>query len=157
MQNKININIRTANSDDASAIADIYLASRRSFIEPYAPLAHSESEVRNWVADHLIHTARIWVAESDRGLLGFIALMTEGEFDWIEHLYLLPSAVGNGIGSRLIALAKIETCRPIRLYTFQANGGSRRFYESHGFGIIARSDGHTNEESCPDLLYEWQR
>ena len=43
---------------------------------------------------------------------------------------------------------------PIRLYTFQANVGARRFYERHGFVAIEFTDGHANEERCPDVLYE---
>jgi len=43
---------------------------------------------------------------------------------------------------------------PIRLYTFQANGGARRFYERHGFQPVAFSGGRDNEECCPDILFE---
>jgi hypothetical protein len=43
---------------------------------------------------------------------------------------------------------------PIRLYTFQANAGARRFYERHGFVPIEFTDGQANEERCPDVLYE---
>ena len=44
---------------------------------------------------------------------------------------------------------------PIRLYTFQQNSGSRRFYERHGFGLLRLTDGKDNEERCPDALYEF--
>ncbi len=43
---------------------------------------------------------------------------------------------------------------PIRLYTFQANLGARRFYSRHGFVAIEFGDGRANEERCPDVLYE---
>ena len=43
---------------------------------------------------------------------------------------------------------------PIRLYTFQANLGARRFYERHGFSAIEFTDGEGNRERCPDVLYE---
>jgi putative addiction module component (TIGR02574 family) len=42
----------------------------------------------------------------------------------------------------------------VRLYTFQANTRARSFWERHGFKAIAYSDGSTNEERCPDVLYE---
>jgi hypothetical protein len=44
--------------------------------------------------------------------------------------------------------------RPVRLYTFQPNEHARRFYERKGFAPIEFSDGSTNEERCPDVLYE---
>ncbi len=55
--------------------------------------------------------------------------------------------------------ALLHTCtdrhlpRPIRLYCFHANTGARAFYERHGFKAVAFSDGSTNEERCPDVLY----
>jgi len=42
-------------------------------------------------------------------------------------LYLHPRAVGQGIGARLVELAQSQLGPPIRLYTFQANSGARRF------------------------------
>jgi GNAT superfamily N-acetyltransferase len=78
-----------------------------------------------------------------------------GGIGWIEYLYLRPSAVGRGIGSRLLEQAKSVLGSPIRLYTFQANHGARRFYERHGFHVVAFGDGSDNEERCPDVLYEW--
>jgi ribosomal protein S18 acetylase RimI-like enzyme len=42
----------------------------------------------------------------------------------------------------------------VRLYTFQENTGARRFYERHGFKAVKLTDGHDNEENCPDVLYE---
>jgi len=147
--------IKPANSDDAPAIADVYLSSRRLFIESYAPMMHNELDVRKWVARQLIPTANVWVAELDGSVVGFMATMSDRAFDWIEHLYLIPSAVGGGIGSQFVNLAKTESCRPIRLYTFQANQRSRQFYERHGFRPIKFSAGQSNEEQCPDVLYEW--
>jgi GNAT superfamily N-acetyltransferase len=74
---------------------------------------------------------------------------------WLGQFYLLPSAVGQGIGTQLLAIAKERLGSPIRLYTFQANQEARRFYERHGFRAIAFGDGSDNEERCPDILLEW--
>ena len=75
---------------------------------------------------------------------------------WIDHLYLHPSAVGKGIGTQLLNRAKEQLGSPIHLYTFQENVGSRRFYEPNGFSPIDYSNGATNEEKCPDVLYEFE-
>ncbi len=86
-----------------------------------------------------------------------MALSRDAVLGWIDQLYLHPSAIGRGIGSQLLDRAKQELGPLIRLYTFQANTASRRFYERHGFRSVAFSDGHANEERCPDVLYELNR
>ena len=66
-----------------------------------------------------------------------------------------PPCVGAGIGSVLLEHAFAVLPSPIRLHTFQANAGARRFYERHGFRAIQLTDGQENEERCPDVLYEF--
>ena len=145
---------RPAALTDADAIADVYLESRKTFL-PFAPLAHSDDEVRAWVRDHLLAAADVRVAVRGEDVVGLLALTRADGSGWIDHLYLHPGAVGLGIGSALVAQAKETLGPPIRLYTFQANDGARRFYERHGFRAIAFGDGSSNEERCPDVLYAW--
>jgi len=93
------------------------------------------------------------VAEQNTQVIGMMALSSEVSMRWIDQLYVHPAWVGQGVGSQLIRLAQTVLSPPIRLYTFQANDRSRRFYERHGFRAIAVTDGSHNE--CPDVLYEW--
>ena len=67
---------------------------------------------------------------------------------------ILPGLAGvdRGIGTALLERAKTGLGSPIRLYTFPASVGARRFYDRHGFRVIALSDGSDNEERCPDVL-----
>jgi RimJ/RimL family protein N-acetyltransferase len=146
---------RPATLSDAEAVSDVYLASRKRFL-PYAPLAHTDSEVREWIATNLIPTTEVTVAIQAGQIVGMLSLSRYETTGWIEHLYLLPQAVGQGIGMQLLALAKTRLGSPIRLYTFQPNAVARRFYERHGFQAIAYGDGSGNEEGCPDVLYEWR-
>jgi ribosomal protein S18 acetylase RimI-like enzyme len=114
--------------------------------------------VRAWIAKRLIRGGGVSVAVdrgSDEAVVGMMAISQQEGLGWIDQLYLDPSAVGRGIGTRFIELAKESLGSPIRLYTFQENVGARRFYERHGFRSIAFSDGADNEEQCPDVLYEW--
>jgi ribosomal protein S18 acetylase RimI-like enzyme len=103
----------------------------------------------------LIPSGGVTVAKVDNAIVGMMAISNEDGFGWIDHLYLLPEATGRGIGGQLVEQAKTQLGPPIRLYTFQANIGARRFYERHGFHAIAFGDGLNNEEKCPDVLYEW--
>ncbi len=148
------ITLRPALPTDAEAVTDVYLASRRVFVG-FAPLAHGDPEVRQWITGQMIPSGGVTVAAQGDLIVGFLAVSCEDGVGWIDQLYLAPEFVGGGIGSRLLAQAKANLRSPIRLYTFQANVGARRFYERHGFHAIAFSDGLDNEEKCPDVLYEW--
>ncbi len=73
----------------------------------------------------------------------------------LEHPYVLPAFQGQGIGARLLDLAKRLSPRRLRLRTFQANRPARDFYEARGFLAVEFGDGAGNEERAPDVLYEW--
>lgn len=147
--------LRPAIREDAEEIADLYLESRKTFL-PFAPLRHTDEEVRRWMADSLIPAGGVMVATTAAGLAGMIAISRDAEYGWIQQLYVRPSWVGRGIGTQLLEWALHEINAPVRLYTFQANTAARRFYERHGFIPIAYGDGSSNEEKCPDVLYERQ-
>jgi GNAT superfamily N-acetyltransferase len=147
--------LRPAKLSDANAISDVYLVSRKRFL-PYAPLAHTDDDVRQWIANYLIPNTDVSVALIDGEIQGMMAISHNEIAGWIDQLYLHPHVVGQGIGTRFIEQAKTKLGSPIRLYTFQANEDARRFYESHWFVAIKYSDGSENEEKCPDILYEWR-
>jgi len=145
------IEVRRAGIDDAEAIADVYLAS---FAATYQfPLAHSDRQVRRWIAQILVPTEEVWVVtDRDEAVVAMMALSSE----MLDQLYVLPAWIGRGIGSRLIELAKSRRPSGLDLYTFQVNAGARSFYERHGFVEVARGDGSDNEERQPDLRYAWR-
>ncbi|HMO58504.1 MAG TPA: GNAT family N-acetyltransferase [Roseiflexaceae bacterium] len=147
------ISLRPAGAVDAAALAELYITSRKAYL-PYAPLAHPDEDVRQWIAEILIPGSHVVVADLHGMILGFIATSRHDGFGWIDQLYIRPGAVDQGIGSLLLRHALTDLPRPVRLYTFQPNSGARRFYERFGFTAIAYSDGHDNEERCPDVLYE---
>ncbi len=150
-----NLLLRKATLADAVSITTIYLASRKAFVA-FAPLAHSEESIHQWVREILIPTGQVTVAEENGVIVGMMALSKKESIGWIDQLYLSPAVVGRGIGTLLVTTAKSALGTPIRLRTFQENVGARRFYERHGFQVLELSDGSMNEENCPDILYEWR-
>ena len=146
--------LRAATGADAIEVAGVYLDSRKTFL-PFAPLAHSDAEVCDWIAGKLIPSGRVLVAEDQSRIVGMMATSIGREASWIDQLYLSPGAVGEGLGTRMLEVALGSLTPPIRLYTFQQNTGARRFYERHGFRVVQMSDGMENEEKCPDVLYEF--
>jgi len=148
--------LRPATSADAAHVAGLLIDTRSAFM-PYAPSAHSETEVREWVAGHLVPAGGVTVAVVDGRVIGAMATARKGRVSWITQMAVDPSLVGQGIGSQLLAHAVRTLELPIRLYTFQANAGARKFYERHGFAAIEFTDGQANEERCPDVLFEMRR
>lgn len=149
----MSLTTRPAAAADAPAIAALYLASRRAHVA-FAPLAHADADVRRWIAEVLVPNGNVRVAVEGASVLGFVATSDDGVHRWVDQLYVAPARVGEGIGRRLLAEALARLTPPVRLFTFQANHGARRFYRRHGFEEIAFADGRDNEEGCPDVLLE---
>jgi ribosomal protein S18 acetylase RimI-like enzyme len=120
---------------------------------PYAPAAHTVAVVRAWVATGLVPSGGVTVAQAGGRVVAAMAASTAGSASWVTQLAVDPALVGRGIGALLLAHALRSLAPPIRLYRFQANTGARRCYERHGFVAIEFSDGHANEERCPDVWY----
>ncbi len=116
------------------------------------PPAHPDEEVLAWFRDVVLPNREVWVADADGAVIGVLVL----EGDWVDQLYVDPAWSARGVGSSLIAIAKQERPDGLRLWTFQANQGARRFYERHGFVATDTTDGD-NEERAPDVRYEWPR
>lgn len=146
--------MRIAIQSDANILTNLYLASRKEYIS-FAPLVHSDLAIQQWMQNTLIPNTQVWVVEHKGVILGMMAIAEKQSIHWIEQLYVLPKAVGQGVGSLLITKAKALHL-PIRLHTFQENLNARRFYERHEFKILEFTDGSGNEEHCPDMLYEWK-
>lgn len=147
---------RKAALGDARGVADVYLASRQQHVA-FAPLARSEADVRTWIADKLIPSGGVYVIEKSGVVAGMIAMAVRQGESWIDHLYVMPALTGRGLGSSLIELAKQKLEAPIFAWTFQQNQGAARFYERHGFRRAKMTDGSSNEERCPDVLYRFER
>ena len=148
------VSIRSATETDAQAVTEVYLASRKP-LAAFAPLAHSDEEVGEWLLRELIADDAVTVAIDDGKVVAMMALSDDGVVGWIDQLYVHPLHARRGIGTVLLEHAKSELRSPVRLLTFQENSVAIRFYEKRGFVPIAYSDGVGNEEHCPDVLYQW--
>ncbi|MCC2609849.1 GNAT family N-acetyltransferase [Neorhizobium petrolearium] len=143
--------IRKLTLADMPAAARVH---RAAFYErlPWLAGLHTPEEDRDYWTGHLLPACEIWGAERDGTLLAVNAFRE----DWIDQLYILPEAQGQGIGSALLEIAK-GACPELFLWTFQRNTLARRFYERHGFVAVKETDGAANEEKEPDVLYRWVR
>lgn len=148
----MSLSIRPAALPDAEPVVALYLRARKAAVRvgSIPPSVHSDDEVSHWITHFVIPKLEPWVAErSDGTIVGLLVLDDE----WIDQLYVDPDLTGQGIGARLLDLAKRERPQGLRLWTFVSNSGAKRFYERHGFVEIERTNGSHNEEGAPDIQY----
>lgn len=144
-------NLRRATFADADAIAELYFAIRAESVPAIPPQVHDLASNRWWVRELLLAEFEVTVAEVDGGLVGFLAVR---EPDHLEHLYLRRARTGQGVGGRLVDLAKQRFPGGLQLWAFQSNTGAIRFYERHGFVPVEWSE-NRNEEQAPDVRLVW--
>jgi 8-oxo-dGTP pyrophosphatase MutT (NUDIX family)/GNAT superfamily N-acetyltransferase len=154
--------LRAARAADAGAVADVFLRSRRMALAGVVN-AHSDEDVHEWVAAHLVPETELWVGVDGNGrVVGMMALvpgdLASGDepLGWIEHLYLDPSVIGMGLGTQLVERAKQRFAGGLQLWTFQVNSAAQRFYVRHGFDPVEHTDGRGNEEGEPDVRMAWR-
>ncbi len=141
--------LRLAVGDEADAVADVWLRSRKASVPAIPAPVHRDAEVRRWFAEVVLPSRETWVAEAD-GIVALLVLDADG----VDQLYVDPAWTGRGLGSRLLDVAKQRRPAGLDLWTFQSNLGARRFYERHGFEAVEATDGD-NEEGAPDVRYRW--
>lgn len=145
--------IRLVAADEALAAADLYIASRAGAGSLIPPSMHDDEDVRRWMRDDFFPRAEIWFAvDEDDAPLGILSL--EGD-DWLEQLYVLPQAQGQGIARALVEHAKLQRPAGLQLWAFESNAPARAFYEANGFVAVEFTDGAGNEERASDVRYVW--
>jgi GNAT superfamily N-acetyltransferase len=145
------ITIRHAEPGDGAGIGDVLLDSWRATFD--WPMAHTDAQVRSWVVETLVPTTETWVAVDGVGTVVGVLSLSEA---MVDQLYLTPTWIGRGLGTRLLDLAKARRPSGLDIYCFQDNARARRFYERHAFEAIAFGDGSGNEERQPDIRYAWR-
>jgi GNAT superfamily N-acetyltransferase len=143
--------IRRATPDEAPSLAALWLRSRAASVPAIPPTVHTDEEVHQWFVDVVFPTCEVWVAVGHGVVLALMVL----DHDWIDQLYVDPTAIGRGIGGALVDHAVRQCPTGLRLRTFQTNHDARRFYEACGFVVTATTTGD-NEERAPDMCYGWR-
>ena len=144
--------VRDAGPEDVAPSAAVHQAARSTAM-PWLKVPHTNADTRQWVSGTVLPGFRVRVAEEGGTVIGYTALGT----DFLEALYVVPAAQGQGIGSWLLDEAKAAAAAQLQLYTFQRNTRARQFYEARGFLAVSFRDGTGNQEGEPDVLYEWCR
>jgi ribosomal protein S18 acetylase RimI-like enzyme len=143
--------IRPTTVKDAPEIARLFKLSREATM-PWLPVLHSpEEDLRFFERRVLSDEFQNFVFESDTRIVGMLCLTP----DWVDQLYIAPDRLREGIGSRLLTHA-MDGVSYRQLWVFKQNVPAQSFYLSHGFVKVEETDGHNNEERCPDIRMEWR-
>lgn len=112
---------------------------------------HPLSEQLRYLEEKVVPENNVLVVleEATSAVIGFMASTPDN----ILQLYVHVSHQNNGLGSMLVNIAKQRSRGRLRLFTFEANKNAQRFYESHGFKVVAR--GFEKEWQLEDIEYEW--
>lgn len=144
--------LRSIAAEDAAEIEAVVRVWRRSRedAQPWleARLGHTPADDLGFFRGTVLATCEVTVAVADGAPLGFLAT----EDDFVEQLFVAPERQGEGIGSRLLALARRRSPAGLRLFTHRRNLRARAFYERRGFRIV-RFGVSAPPESEPDVLY----
>lgn len=141
--------VRRGWTGDAERSTAIFWAARSEM--EYLPALYTYEQTAWWVEHVMCPESELWIAERNGAPVGFAALRG----DWLDHLYVEPSAQGRGVGEALLAKAKRRRSE-LHLRVFERNTGARAFYERSGFALVGASDGADNEERLPDLHLRWR-
>jgi GNAT superfamily N-acetyltransferase len=130
--------IRPCRDDDRAAILAIVNAAAEAYRgvipadrwhEPYMPLDELASEIAAGVA--------FWGYEEDGRLAGVMGFQSVRDVDLIRHAYVLPSSQRRGIGGALLGHLRQLSTRRILVGTWEAADWAIRFYQRHGFELVA--------------------
>lgn len=105
---------------------------------------------REFFTSQLLPRNQVDVALRGGEIVAFMASNRES----IAQLYVRVGRHREGIGTRLLDLAKSRSAGSLWLYTFARNAVARRFYERHGFVDVGH--GFENMWQLEDVRYEWR-
>lgn len=144
--------IRKYQPSDKASVVSVWFASGKdeyTYLETWRSLRLEQA--RSIFVDVILNNCALWVAESDSGIAGFLAMNQS----YVDRLYVEPSKQRAGWGSLLIAKAKALCPDGLELHTHQENHRARNFYEKHGFRAV-KFGISPPPESAPDVEYHWR-
>ena len=112
--------------------------------EQIGPMLDEIYAIETLSADFAIRGHRYFLATSDGVPSGFASAYREGDRLWIKKLYVLRSARGGGLGSRLLeaAVATFPGAKSLALLVNDGNAPAIAWYISRGFAEESRVPVH---------------
>jgi ribosomal protein S18 acetylase RimI-like enzyme len=151
----IAMRIVRANPSDAAALTQIAFCAKRHW-------GYSEIQMGNWrepltIRSEFIAANETYSAMFDSRVIGFYALISENGRSRLEHLWVLPEAMGKGVGRSLfihaVGRAKELGVRSIEI---ESDPNAEGFYRRMGAKRvdIRVSEFGGQHRELPVLIYE---
>ena len=135
--------------EQAGVLTTITLAAKRHWNYP-------ENWIKTWlpslmITPEYILVNEIWVAIVDEQCVAYYSLKPEGEYLWLDNLWVLPEFMGQGIGKQLFqhALGRVRVCG-VSILKIEADPNAQAFYEKMGARKIGEH--HTQVNGQPRIL-----
>jgi GNAT superfamily N-acetyltransferase len=125
-------------ADDAEALVAIRIAAMRESLERIGRFDAQRASDR-FLASFEPALARHLVVDGAR--VGFVVVRPQGDGLLLDHLYVLPSAQGRGIGGAVLAAVLADADArglPVRVGALRESAANR-FYERHGFVLASQA------------------
>jgi GNAT superfamily N-acetyltransferase len=97
--------------------------------EPYMSRDELDREIAAGVA--------FWGCEENGRLTGVMGIQSVRDVDLIRHAYILPVSQRRGVGGALLEHLRQSSRRRILVGTWEAADWAIRFYQRHGFELVA--------------------
>ncbi len=91
--------IRKAATTDAATLTRIALDAKRHWGYPEHWIAHWQDDLT--ISPDFVAANQVYVADRDGDLLGFYALVVNGEKTELDHMWVAPADIGSGVGKEL--------------------------------------------------------
>jgi GNAT superfamily N-acetyltransferase len=129
--------ITRAQPDDAARLTEIAHAAKRHWGYP-DPWIRQWREALTLTPDYVTANAT-FIALDGEVIAGFSAVRFEAGEAWIDHLWVMPVAMGRGVGRQLFEACEAEARRrgAPRL-ALEADPHAERFYQRMGAQTIGR-------------------
>lgn len=130
--------IRKALPEEADALTNIAQEAKRYWGYPESWIEHWREELT--ITPDCIAANQVYVAEAEGELLGFYVLISKAEAAELDHLWVRPEQIGQGIGKELFLHAmerararhsRVEILADPNAEGFYQKMGASRFSESH--------------------------
>ena len=137
------LQIEQAYAEHAGTLTEIAISAKRHWNYP-------ERWIELWtpaltISSEYISRNETWVAVVETQPVGFYSLYKDGEYLWLDNLWVLPSFMGQGVGKQLFTHA-LERSRAFgsSILKIEADPNAQSFYERMGARKVGEHHGEVD-------------
>jgi GNAT superfamily N-acetyltransferase len=136
--------IRSAKKEEAAKLSEIAHEAKRHWGYPEHWIRHWQEDLT--ITSDYVAANRVYVAEGDGDLLGFYALIMRREKAELDHIWVMPSHIGTGVGKALflhaMQIAAGESVAEVEIVSDPNAAGFYRKMGAHQTGeVVSEIDG----------------